>query len=192
MADHQDSLSFHSIDALRAAVCAGQAANDTQFADGVYFSWDTEGGDAQIAYESPDWAVLSVDWRVTGSPTWLSLNVSMGGGVLNDGDVIVLTAEGYADSPVSLPVVLRCDIAGEMLDVGLEDALEFNPVNGVCTAMRTIDPVDGIGGKHGFHTLIMHLPMQDMTMTLRNLRLSIVPAAQGLRSSPVTLSSLAN
>lgn len=191
MADFFDTFYLEKICALRAATSSGKVENNVHLSSGFYVSWDEEESDAQINYDSPDWAMLTLDWDVSGTPRWFSLNLSLGEGILDSGDIIALVSEGYADTSLALSLTLRSKIEDEVFDVDWDDAVELHPENGINTVLRRIEIGDQIGGRSAYHTLILTLPAQNNAVTLRNLRTFRIPASKGLRCVPETLSSLA-
>lgn len=189
MSDFLDRFSMDCLSDLRDAVRSGTAENHVELAAGVYMSWDAEDAEVDVTYQSPDWAALSVDYTVTGRPRWLSINLVFAKGQLDAGDVLGLVIEGYAREGIALPLRLRSMVDGENYDCDWGDTVELLPENGVSVALQTLET--GIVGREGYHTLIIGLPLRDMALTIRNIRVFRVLGVQGLRSAPRTLSSFA-
>lgn len=182
MSDFLEAFSIVNLGALRTGVASGAAENNAEIVPGVYLSWDEEGTGIEIIYDSPDWAALSLDFKVTGTPRWLSLNLALAEGRFEAGDVIGLVVEGYAAENRSITMRLRSKVRDEMIDTRWEDAIDLHPGNGVSAALRTIEPGDGISGQDGYHTLVLGLPPASGSMTIRNMRVFLVPGSRGLHS----------
>ena len=191
MSDFFDTFYLEKICPLRATTCSGDAENNAAFRSGFSVSWDDDESDIRISYDSPEWAALSLDWTATGSPRWLSLNLSLGDGIIDEGDILALVFEGYADTSLALSLTLRSKIDENVFDVKWEDAVEMHPENGISTVLHRIEAGEQIVGRLGYHTLILSLPRQDNALTLRNLRTFRIPASKGLCRAPETQLSLA-
>lgn len=191
MTDFLDTFALNNLSELRNATLSGTAENNATIVPGVYLSWDDENTGVKIGYDSPEWAALSLDYTLSAPPRWLSLNLALAGGRFEAGDVIVLVVEGYAEKSASIGLQLRSDIEGEIYDCDWDDTIELHSENDVAVALRTLEVVDGVVGRDGYHTLILSLPTEDRTLTLRNLRLFRMPGSRGLRSTSETLSSMA-
>lgn len=192
MSDFLETFSIKNLGVLRTTVASGAVENNDEIVPGIYLSWDEEDTEIAIAYESPDWAALSLDYTVKGAPRWLSLNLALADGRFEVGDVIGLIVEGYAAESRSITLRLRSKIEDETFDASWEETIDLHPDNGVSAALRTIEPFDGIGGREGYHTLVFGLPAKSGSMTIRAMRVFLMPGSRGLRSDSGTLSSAAD
>ena len=180
MSDFLETFSIVNLGALRAEVSSGAAENNEEIVPGVYLSWDEDETQIDIIYDSPDWASLSLDYTVQGTPRWLSLNLALGEGQFEPGDVIGLVLEGYAAGKLIIPVRLRSSIEGETFDTVCDDTIAIYPNNGVSTVLMTIEYGNSVAGREGYHTLMLGLPAGRAAMTLRNMRVFRMPGSRGL------------
>jgi hypothetical protein len=181
MSDFLETFSIVNLGTLRTIVASGTAANNTEIVPGIYLSWDDTDLETAIAYESPDWAALSLDCRIGGTPRWLSLNLALAEGRFEAGDVIGLLVEGYADDSRSIALRLRSKIGDGVVDTDWEEAIALHPHNGVSAVLCSIKPGNGISGRDGYHTLVLGLPARSGALTLRNLRVFFMPGSPALQ-----------
>jgi len=191
MSDFLDAFSRTNLSDLRRSVSSGTAENNAEIVSGVYLSWDDEDTGVAIEYDSPDWASLTLDYKVPSAPRWLSLNLDLARGTIAVGDTIGLVVEGYAPQTVSIKPRLRSGIDGEIYDSNWDETIELHPANDVAVALRTFTVIDGIGDLEGYHTLVLDLPGTDSALTIRNMRLFCLPSGCDLPKEPETLSSFA-
>lgn len=191
MDDFLDRFSQTNLGFLRSSERSGKAENNTEIAPGIYLSWDAEGTGLAVEYESPDWAALSLAYQMSAAPGWFSLNLALAEGLISEGDVLGLVVEGYSAQSASISLRLRSAIEGETFDSDWNDAISLHPSNDVTVALRSFAVVDGMVGREGYHTLIMNLPRENGTLTIRNMRLFRMPGSRELRRDPETLASFA-
>jgi hypothetical protein len=191
MDDFLDGFSQTRLGTLRRSVQAAEAQNNAEIVPGIYLSWDEEGTGLSVGYDSPDWAMLSLDTKMTAPPRWFSLNLALAEGRIAADDVLGLVVEGYAAQGATLTLRLRSAIGGEVFDSDWEDVITLHPENNVSVALRRFSALDGIVDAEGYHTLILGLPSESATLTIRNMRLFRMPGSRELRPEPETLSSFA-
>jgi hypothetical protein len=191
MTDFVETFTLENLAALRQLQMDGPAEQNTHISDGIYLSWDDESTTVTLSVSSDPSSCLSVTSRVEGDPRWMTLNLELGRGVIESGDVFGLVVEGEASEDVALPLFLRSKVGDQLIDSHWSELLALKPGNGIAVAFHTMSPDQGVCGTDGFHTLVLSLPKSGGTVTLRDLRLFRMPASRGLRSTPETLSSWA-
>lgn len=185
----------HSADRIIAALRdlpeAGLVANDTPIVPEIYFTWDAEQADVSVAMTTKSGHLLDADVAVSGQPRWLSLNIGLGVGTLDRGDQLVVVLDFAAEMADEFKLVLMSFLDGNRSDTPLEEPLAGGPTGCVRTVLHHILEEDAQAGEAAFHTLAIGLPATDHRVSLRDLRITVVPRTRGVRSSPRTLSDLA-
>ena len=182
----------HAIAALRACVLPETAENDSRIVPDVFFSWGTVEGEATtLELKAEPGVLFRVQARVTKTPRWMSFNFALGQDVFEAGDVLGLVAELEACEGETFPVFVRSTRHGETSDTYFQDSLQGSAERVVRTSLLSATGGDFLSGPPAYHAVVMLLPTRDFTLTLRDLRFFVIPAARGLRSQSVTLSSYA-
>lgn len=162
--------------------------SELTLADGVYFSWDADGGDVSLDVWPEQGMLLGAKARVQRKPGWLSFNLSLREGNFEAGDILglVLDFEGCAGE--TLPLFIRSARTGEMKDTYLQQPLQGQSSRAVQTLLHTVHGDSALCGTSAFHTLIVNMPLRDFSFVLRDLRLFVLPAARGITLGPDRLS----
>lgn len=184
-----EMFAAETVAGLREAQFDGPVENNAPLAPNVYFNWDDDEGAVEIAAASEPGALLSAAIGVSRAPRWLSLNVALGPGAFQSGDVLGLVVEADAGTDAVLPAFIRSAAGGERADTDLQDRLALTGERAVLTLLHTVDATDGLARIDGYHTLVLPLPSSRLELRLRDLRLFVLGAGRGLRSTPVQLSS---
>ena len=162
---------------------------DVHVVPDVFFGWDETGGSVTGTVSSEPGALLTIETQVSGTPSWVSLNIALGEDNFTEGEVLglVIEAEGPEDQAFSF--FLRSARAqGAPADTEIADRLVTTGAVNVTTLLHRIDAQDGVAWQPGFHMLVMRLPAHDTRLVIRDMRLFVVPAARGLRPEPQGLS----
>lgn len=175
---------------LRALELSDALTSDTPVVSEIYLSWDTTGGSVTLDMVSTPGHLGRFTATVTGTPGWLTFNIVLGEASLRAGDVIGLVARLDNPRGIPLPAFVRTSRDGHSGDTEMTNPLGGEGRGPVQTMLHTIEPHEFIGLGNGFHTLIFRLPTENFTLGLQDMRLFILPAAEGLRSSADTLASL--
>lgn len=191
MDDFLERFSQTNLGFLRSSERSGMAENNTEIVPGIYLSWDAEETGLTVEYNSPGWAALTLSYQRSAAPRWFSLNLALAEGLIAEGDVLGLVVEGYSAQSASISLRLRSMIEGETFDSDWSDTINLHPSNDVAVALRSFAVVDGLVGREGYHTLIMSLPRENGSLTIRNMRLFRMPGSRELRRDPETLASFA-
>lgn len=177
-----------AVSILRSTDLSQRLENNTPVVPDIYFSWDEEGGQVDLTLKSLNGYMGDIWGKVSGAPSWLSLNLSLGRCSFAVGDVvgIVVELEGCADQ--SFPAFIRSGReGGGESDTYLDDILKGSEDRVVRTLLHKVSAHSDMAGAEAFHTLIVPLPRKDFHMSLRDIRLFVIPAARGLDTRPATL-----
>jgi len=175
---------------LRGAVFDKAAENNAHMTPDVYLSWDEE--EADIALETASGAnmLLAVKGSVSGTPRWFSLNVGLGRGELQAGDVLGIVLELETPAALeSVPFIRTAWRKGGYADTHLVDTIAVAPGRQVVTLLHTVDADDALCNDV-FHTLVLPLPSADFDLSLQDMRLFVIAADRGLRTTPAQMSSV--
>lgn len=192
MTDFLDAFPLDRVLAMRAAQPVGPVQSDDRIFDGVYFSWGASPSLGKVTLTREPGAFLSFDAEANGEPAWFTLNLELGDGVLEPGDLLTVIIEGEMSGVSRLPMFVRSGADGVLYDTRLKEPLDLQGSNGVATLFHTVADHAAICGKAAFHTLVIELPMSPCHVTLRKLRILRLPARRGLRGDPPSLSSIAS
>ncbi|WP_212525599.1 hypothetical protein [Actibacterium sp. MT2.3-13A] len=189
MTHPSEQFAAQTIAALREASLPERLETDAPIVPGVYFSWDTSGGEAALKLTSGPGLLVRVEARVAKPPRWFSFNLSLGKALFAPGDVLGMAVELEGGAAEDFPLVIRSTRNGEIGDTVLQDSLKGAEDRVVRTVLHTVDAADFLSREPAFHTLVMRLPKRDFALAIRDLRFFVLPAARGQRSQPATLSS---
>ncbi|MCB1406792.1 MAG: hypothetical protein KDK01_11185 [Rhodobacteraceae bacterium] len=192
MTDFLDAFLRDRVLALRESHLAGPVESDARLADGIYFSWGADKSQCMVTLSGEPGMILSFDATSHGKPGWFSLNFDLGTGSLEAGDTLVLIAEGAMTGAAGLPLFVRSNVDGALIDMPFSETLDLHATNGIVTLFHPVHAHSGVCGKPAFHTLVASLPPTPFHVSLRALRVLRIPASRGLPSEPQTLSSLAS
>jgi hypothetical protein len=177
----------NAISILRNAEISEPAATGAHLVPDIYLSWDKEAGDVDITLTSIPGLLLNLSAKVAGTPGWLSLNLSLGRCSFQPGEVlgIVVELEGCANQ--SFPMLIRSNRDGTLSNTYIDDILKGSEDRAVCTLLHKISAHSGMTDSEAYHTLIIPLPRKDFQLSLRDMRLFIIPASHYFttRSAPL-------
>lgn len=178
--------------ALTAARFSGPVQCNHHLVPEIYLSWDEAKGDIQVEATSDDSCALQFSARVGAPSGWFTLNLPLGGGHFETGDVLGVILDARAGQGIECSAFLRSRQDSEAHDTDMLDPLMIGPERGVHVLMHTVSPACGLPLADRFHTLILRLPQTDFDLTLYDFRVFVLPAARGLASRGPTLSSVAS
>lgn len=191
MPHSSESFAAHVIKELKGTHLPQAPQNDSPLVEGAYFSWDSDEGEAILTLKHVPDLLFTLEAKVTRHPRWFSFNLSLGEDSFVPGDVLGVVAKFETKSNESFPFFVRTSRENaDLADTHLQEGLTGGVGNVVQTALHTFEPFDAATQGPGFHTLVMQLPPRDFTLELRDLRVFVLPAARGLRSTPAGLASL--
>ncbi|MBY6006615.1 hypothetical protein KUV62_22010 [Salipiger bermudensis] len=178
---------------LRGASLKQPVKSGEKLGHGLYFSWDTEDGDVSVTLDSSPGSLFSARIEIAKSPAWFTLNIALGETGLQDSDVLGLVAEISGDQPASLPVFIRSAFpGGGHGDTWLMDQLAVGASPAIRTLLHTAAPGSPLTGDAVYHTLIMNLPKESGTLTLRDMGVFVLPNSELTAGTPVTLAGYAS
>lgn len=178
---NNDTFSYFSALALaplRALSIDRPAIPDEQIVPGLYLSWDTQsqGMDVRIS-ATPD-LLLSVTATIEQRPQWYSLNFELGTTSFDVGDVLVIVARTEGLEGATLPFFIRSAKADSVNDTTLAEAMSGSAAPKLGTVMHHVEDTEALAHGSAFHTLVLKLPETGGRLTIHDLRLFRVPAAQ--------------
>lgn len=167
-----------------------QLRPDERVVPGLYVSWGGGGGEARITATASDTALLQIAAEVTGDLEWFTLNIELGPGQLNPGDVLGLALAGSTGAA-------GLDLAGFLLsarlpgggvgETALADRLVLGPDSAAGLALHILEPGEAATRAQEFHTLVLNLPRRNFEIALRDLRVFVQPAGAGYARRTPTL-----
>lgn len=175
--------------ALAAYQGAGAVGNGARIVPGFFPNWDEEHGTVALTHEAEPGNLVRVEAKVTGEPRWLTLNLDLGGGRFEAGDVIGVVADVDGDGDYALEMFIRTRSEEGNMDTEFPDGLPIAPGRRVVTSMHMVGAGDGAVNSERFHMLIIRLPKRDFRFDLRDMMFFVLPASKGLRPHPMTLAS---
>lgn len=179
------------LEALRALEAAGQAESDMRIAEGFHPSWSADEGEVTFGFEARADNLVRLDVKVATPPRWLTQNIDLGVGAFEAGDVFGIVAEIAGDAGHGLEMFIRSDVEAGTVDTELDEPLPVPTGRGVVSALHTVRAGDPILSASRFHMLGLRLPMRDLQLDIRDMRIFVVPAARGLRSDIANLTTAA-
>lgn len=157
----------------------------------LFCDLDGKIGTSTAGFDSAPGSVLSFDLQVQGQPRWVVLRLELGEARFQPGDVLGLAVRGSASHDCAARVYLRMVREGGFTDTRFTDSLSLGPHNRVQTAMHTLSAADPACGEPGSCAIILGLPAEDVRLQIGDLHFFVMSAEDGLRSTPVDLSSFA-
>lgn len=184
--------SMDRIATVRGATFSGRVSGKGGALHGDLFSdLDPETGETTLSFDSTAGSVLAFDLQVEGQPRWVVLRLELGEAQFQPGDVLGLALRGSCSHDCTIGVYLRMVREGGFTDTRFADSLRLGPNTSVRTAMHTLSAVDPAIGAPGGCALILGLPAETARFHLSDLHFFVMPAEEGLRSTPIDLSSFA-
>lgn len=180
------------IEALAALEAAGEAKNNRPFVSGVDPSWDDKDGTVTLSYRTEPENLLRLDARVTGRPRWITLNLDLGCGAFEAGDMIGIVAEVDGDADRDLEMFIRSATEHGDVDTELSERLSVSAAGGVVAALHIVGSGDSVADDSRFHRLGIRLPQQDFRLAIRSARVFVRPAADGPATGTMTLAGAAH
>lgn len=162
--------------------------NNIPFSPELYISWDDEKGQVAPKGRTKPGILLQLDAEVAVPPRWFSLNIGLGKSALKAGDVLGLVLEIESETGFGSDLFCRSATEDAYSDTYLQGGFDVTGGRQIVTILHTIEPGDSLE-QDAFHTLVMPLPGQNFSLTLRDMRLFVLGAERGLRSTPFTAAS---
>ena len=159
-------------------------ANGPVFLPGLWGSHDTEEGAFEGRYIAGDGALLRLALSIRTPGRWCSLALALGPAPLEEGAIVMLVADLQASMPVMVTLDLRSVVEGAHRDLAFDDRLEPTPEGGVQVAMLTVPGGSVLTEPADQRLLLLGLPQTDVEITLRDLRLFVLPAAAAATPPP--------
>ncbi len=179
-----------AVSILRSSDFSQKLENNSHIVPDIYFSWDDEGGEVDITLKSINGYMGEIWSKVSGTPGWLSLNLSLGNCSFAAGDVLGLVVELEDCPDQNFPAFIRSmREGGAPSDTYLDEILTGSRDRAVRTLLHKVSQHSDMAGAQAYHTLIIPLPLKDFSMNLRDIRLFVIPAARGLDTRPATVGS---
>lgn len=179
------------LEALAAHRGAGTVANNARIVAGFHPTWDDEDGAVTLTHDCGPETMVRLEASVAEQPKWLTLNLDLGVGAFEPGDVIGIVAEIAGDDQAELTMFIRTSGEHGEVDTELAEPLALAAAPRVATALHTVGPGDNLAGEERFHMLGMRLPRRDFKLDIKEMRVFVLPAGHGLRSRPMTLAGAA-
>ncbi|MEO1706020.1 MAG: hypothetical protein AAFR50_11890, partial [Pseudomonadota bacterium] len=162
----------------------GDPANPGEIpVEGIYMSWDTEEGDLSVTTAYPGDALLSLTAEVRSAPQWFTLNLVLGEAELEAGDTVGLVLDSHASPASNLDIFIRSSEGEAFEDTPLDRPAEMRARRSTGSMVHEVQPYSAMAGSGKFHTLIIPLPSHDVSLTLFDLRLFVLPKG----SAPATI-----
>lgn len=180
-----------ALEALAALDASGKLGADERIVPGVHPTWDGQEGTVALSYQSGGDNLLRLDATVTGWPRWLTLNLDLGVGAFEAGDVIGLVAEVAGDRTYDLDMFIRSDSDQGAVDTELREPLRVTPEPCIAAALHSVAASDDMSGRERFHMLGIRLPKQDFRLDVRALRVFVRPASEAPDAPTLTLAGTA-
>jgi hypothetical protein len=166
-----------TIRTLRGANFEQEAANNEHISPEIYLSWDDEEGEVTVKTATQSNTLLDLGIEIGAAPRWFSLNIGLGRGHFAAGDCLGLIIEAESATPVELAPFVRSAMEDGHGDTVLE--AQSLPTGGrqVLSLLHVIKDEDAVTND-SFQTLVLPLPAESLTLSLHDLRLFVIPAAQ--------------
>ena len=137
--------------------------------EGLYFSFDTEGGQTDLTCCSNNG--FAVSGRISGAPRWCSLNMDLGQTLLEAGQVIGIAARLTSPAGLQMPLSIRSALpGGELADTFLDGTLRGDAGGTAQVVLHHITPDMPACGLVAWHTLVLGLPPGPLEFTFTDLR----------------------
>lgn len=167
----------------------GAIENNHRIVPGLYPGWDEEHCAVTMTHTATPEDLITLEGKVTGQPRWLTLNLDLGSGTFEAGEVIGLVADIAGAGAYSLELFIRTSAEDGNIDTVLAERLPVSTTPRVVNVLHTVGPDDGVVASDRFHTLAIRLPQFDFRLEMRAMRLFVLSARHGLRVRPMTLAT---
>lgn len=165
-----------------------QVENNAHVFPEIYVSWDDEKGNVALKGRTDAGMLLHLDAEVMALPRWFSLNIGLGKGALTAGDVLGFVIEIESETGFSSALFCRSATDDGYNDTYLQDGFDVPAGRQVVTLLHTVEPGHSLE-QNAFHTLVIPLPSQNFSLTIRDMRLFVLEAGRGFRTTSFTAAS---
>lgn len=188
----------HSIETFTADVISTCRANqddllienNAHLSPEIYVSWDDEDGRVELKAQTDANMLLALEAQVSQEPRWFSLNIGLGQGALKVGDVLGIVFETESARAFYSAPFCRSALEENHGDTYWQDGLDVKGEGRqISTLLHTVEPGDPLI-QEAFHTLVIPLPCQAFSLTLHDMRLFVVEAGRGFRSTSAQAASV--
>lgn len=150
---------------------------------------DPQNGKSRMQFLSTPGLVFSLDAQIEGTPRWAVLRLELGKAAFLPGDVLGLVVKGAADRQLEIRPFLRMVRDGRLADTRFDDPVTLGTAPGVSTALHTLSAMDPACGAPGHCALVLGLPTKSTRLQIDDMSLFLIPAVEGLRSTPTDFAS---
>ena len=179
-----------TISALRAKALDGPALNNEELSQQIYLSWDSASGSVSATAHSEGGYLLNLKGEVAGSPEWFSLNIGLGQGQFQPGEILGILFELKCSNPLLVVPFIRTSMGeGEYSDTYLPDDFTVYGTREIITLLHTIIPADALCNE-GFHTLVLPLPSANFDLQIYDMRLFVIEAGRHVQTRLPQVSDL--
>lgn len=165
-----------AISALRTLEGSGPLASEADIVPGCRLSFDTERGAIEAFHAAGAGNLLRLSLKVDKPGRWRSLNISLGGGALKEGDVIGVVADLAASEAAEISLSIRAGRGKRFRDTAFDDRIAVGPDGGVHVALHTVAAGTPLADPASWRSLMLRLPPQSLELELRDLRFFVIPA----------------
>ena len=166
-----------AISALRTLEGSGPLASETDIVPGCRLSFDTERGAMEASNAAGAGGLLRLSLKVEKPGRWRSLNISLGGAALQEGDVIGVVADMAASEAAEIGLSIRAGRGKRFRDTPFDDRIAVGPAGGVHVALHTVAAGTPLADPASWRTLMLRLPPQNLDLEIRDLRIFVVPVS---------------
>lgn len=152
----------------------------------LFCDLDPDQGQTQVKLSGESGQICTIETSVEGAPRWVVLRLELGRAAFLPGDVLGLVVKGAMNKPLPVQVYLRMVREGRLADTRFEDEIRLETGTGYVTCLHTLLPDDPACGTEGQCALVLGLPRETARITLEDLGFFVLPAAEGLRSRPIS------
>ena len=170
--------------ALRRLQSSGPLASEADIVPGLRLSFDTERGAIEAAHAAGPGPLLRLTLAVERPGRWLTLNLSLGGGVLAEGDVIGVVADLVASAPAEIGLSIRSGRGKRFRDTAFTDRFAVGPDGGVQVALHTVVAGTPLADPASWRSLMLRLPPQSLDLEIRDMRIFVVPTGTAAGAPP--------
>lgn len=186
-----EDYALRALDALSRLEGKGAILTEQRIVEGVHPSWDTEEGSVTFSYTSDRETLLSIETSVTGTPRWLTLNLDLGVGRFDPGDIIGLIADIEADTAHTCEMFIRTTTQQGHVYTAFRESLNMAAERRTVTALHPVWNTDRLAGAENFHILGIMLPKTNLRLSLHHLCPFVLPAGNAPRPPSMMLTSAA-
>lgn len=173
------------IDTLRNADYSLELDHSARVHADLFCDLDPDIGSSRASFLSSPGKILALDAQIVGLPRWVVLRLELGQEAYQPGDVLGLVVRGAADHPLEIKPFLRMVRNGRLADTRFDDLIVLAKEPGVYTALHTLSAMDPACGEQGNCALVLGLPSRSARIQIDDLGFFVIPAAAGLRSTPL-------